>query len=175
MIRYSFISNLIHRWPLFRNGLLVQASFFYPFAFCQFCHTSFHHKSRAISVLANLSLNQYSNRWSDFDLCMRPYFYRLFRATNNHAPCPQIRSISFHCIWPSNAPNFQLTCPRLDANLSSFQIDGTNIQRDNLISDFPAVLHSGFTCGRVHSDIHWIRVVLARERNPLKHRFRRCL
>ena len=84
---------------------------------------------QGVSALAEI-INQYSTRWSNFDLLMPRSFYQFFRATDNHAP--NLRSIRFHTSQ-TDAPNFQLTCPRLErADLSSFQIDGTNIQWDNL-------------------------------------------
>ena len=76
-------------------------------------------------------INQYSNRWSDLDLCIPQYFYPFFRATDNHAPI--LRSIRFHSSYTEDALHFQLTCPRLErVDLLSFEIDGTNIQWDNL-------------------------------------------
>ena len=85
---------------------------------------------QAISALADI-INQYSNRWFEFDLCIPHYFHQFFRATDNHAPI--LRSIRFDASYTGDAPNFQLTCPRLErAYLSSFPMGGINIQWDNL-------------------------------------------
>jgi F-box-like len=84
----------------------------------------------AISALADI-INQYSNRWFDFDLCIPQHYYQFFRATDNHATI--LRSIRFHSSYKRNGRKFQLTCPRLErAHLSSFPMDATNVQWDNL-------------------------------------------
>jgi F-box-like len=76
-------------------------------------------------------INKYSNRWSDLDLCIPRCFYQFFRAADDHAPI--LRSIRLHSFHTDKLRNFHLTCPRLErADLSWFQMDGINIQWDNL-------------------------------------------
>ena len=94
---------------------------------------SFSRKHRQVVLALAEIINQYTNRWSDLDLCIPQCLYQFFRATDNHAPI--LRSIRFHSAftYTDDVQNFQLTCPRLErADLSLFQIDGTNIQWDNL-------------------------------------------
>ena len=91
------------------------------------------HGHKTVSALAHI-INQYSNRWSDLDLYIPDYSYRRFHATDNHAPI--LKSIQLHCSAHSilkMKKSFQLTCPRLErASFSSFPMEGTNIQWDNL-------------------------------------------
>ena len=85
-----------------------------------------------VSALADI-INQYSTRWSELDLYLPDISFQHFHATDNHAPI--LKSTRFHCSYrfTSMHLNFQLTCPRLErATLSSFPLDGTNIQWDNL-------------------------------------------
>jgi F-box-like len=93
-------------------------------------------KSHQVVVTLALAeiINQYCHRWSDLDLCIPQCFYQFFHATDNHAPI--LRSIRFHSSYTNDTDdvrNFELTCPRLErADLSSYQMDRTNIQWDNL-------------------------------------------
>ena len=71
-------------------------------------------------------------RWSNLDLHIPFCYYRHFC---NHAPI--LKSIRFRArglvYYGMMQPNFQLTCPRLErACLSTFPMDGANIQWDNL-------------------------------------------
>ena len=97
---------------------------------------------RAVSALADI-INQYSSRWSDLDLYMPQQYYQYFRAT-----APILKSITFHASDNSEMDlNLQLTCPRLErAILSSFPVDGTNIQWDNLtyltLLSMPSIIDS---------------------------------
>ena len=82
-----------------------------------------------VSALAKI-INQYSHRWSDFDLCIPHDVYQYFHATDNHAPI--LKSIRFHS-YGFNKYHFQLTCPRLQrASLSLYRSKNLLIQWDNL-------------------------------------------
>jgi hypothetical protein len=84
--------------------------------------------NKTVSALADI-INQYSTRWSELDLYVPEQFYQ--QATDNHAPI--LKFIRFRGSVDGTYLNFQLTCPRLErANLSSFPMNGTNIQWDNL-------------------------------------------
>ena len=85
---------------------------------------------QAMSALADI-INQYSIRWSELDLNIPDHHYQYFHATENHAPI--LKFIRFYGPRCATDLNFKLTCPRLErANFSSFPIDETNIQFDNL-------------------------------------------
>ena len=85
-----------------------------------------------VSALADI-INQYSTRWSELDLYLPDISFQHFHATDNHAPILKSTRFHFSYRFTSMHLNFQLTCPRLErATLSSFPLDGTNIQWDNL-------------------------------------------
>ena len=81
----------------------------------------------AVSALADI-INQYSSRWSDLDLYIPQHNYQYF-----HATAPMLKSIRIYCLYDVTNLDFRLTCPRLErANLSSFPVNESHIQWDNL-------------------------------------------
>ena len=88
-----------------------------------------------VAELADIT-NQYSTRWSHFELCLPQSHYRYFHPSDNHAPI--LKTIRFHNysdvdVAPEHNTDFHLTCPRLQrAFLSQLQMNRIHIQWDNL-------------------------------------------
>jgi hypothetical protein len=110
------VTGIAQEW-LARSGQL-------PLSICILAKPAYNQ----FSALADI-INQYSSRWSNLDLYMPQRYYQCL-----HASAPILKSIRFHCSgFDGRTLDFPLTCPRLErAHLSSFQVDVTNIQWDNL-------------------------------------------
>ena len=88
--------------------------------------------NESVSSLVDI-INQYSNRWFDLHLNLPHHRYKLFHATDIHAPILKSIGLDLNTIATASNLSFQLTCPCLErANLLNFPMDGTNIQWDNL-------------------------------------------